>query len=108
MTKLGYHFSQIKESLAKIDEELNEFKVEVACGDKVKQQDELGDLFLTLVMTANKLGIDPSEALHTANNKVTARMNFIEKALTRQGLNLKEASLEQMEELWQKAKQAGL
>jgi ATP diphosphatase len=67
-------------------------------------QDEIGDLLFAVANLARHLGIDPEGALRSTNAKFIRRFGQIEKALAGQNRSLAEASLDEMEALWQAAK----
>ena len=107
----GFDWPEISEVLAKIDEELDELKTEIASGaataggaatDRV--EDELGDVLLTVVNLARHLKIAPEDALRRANRKFERRFRMIEQALLKDGRVMCDTPLDQLEELWQAAK----
>ena len=67
-------------------------------------EDEVGDLFFVLVNIARYLSVDPESALRKTNRKFRQRFGWMEEQMHKQGKKLEESSLEEMEELWQKAK----
>ncbi len=67
-------------------------------------EEEVGDLFFVLVNLARHLDVDAESALRKTNRKFRRRFGFVEEQLTKQGGKLEDASLEQMEALWQQAK----
>ncbi|HEV8490861.1 MAG TPA: nucleoside triphosphate pyrophosphohydrolase, partial [Candidatus Angelobacter sp.] len=67
-------------------------------------EDEVGDLFFVLVNIARYLSVDPESALRKTNRKFRRRFNWLEEKLREQGRGLEEATLEDMEALWQQAK----
>ena len=67
-------------------------------------EDEVGDLFFVLVNIARYLAVDPESALRSTNRKFRRRFGWLEEQLQAQGKTLEEASLEEMETLWQQAK----
>ncbi len=106
--RVGFDWSDPKDILGKIREETEELAVEIASGkSKEAMTDELGDLFFVLVNLARHLKIDPETALRGTNAKFEARFRFIEKSLAAQGRDARQASLEEMEALWQAAKGFG-
>ena len=68
-------------------------------------EDEVGDLFFVLVNIARYLSLDPESALRKTNRKFRRRFTYLEERLREQGSKPAEASLEEMEALWQQAKQ---
>ncbi len=71
---------------------------------RTKLEDEVGDLFFVLVNIARYLAVDPESALRRTNRKFRRRFGWMEEQLRAQGRTLEEASLEEMEVLWQQAK----
>ena len=69
-----------------------------------KMEDEVGDLFFVLVNIARYLSVDPESALRKTNRKFRRRFNFLEQQLRSRGKTLEQASLDEMEALWQQAK----
>ncbi len=65
---------------------------------------ELGDLLFAIVKLGRFLSIDPEEALRKTITRFTGRFGHIEKTLHGRGVSLKDASLEEMEALWEEAK----
>ena len=82
-----------KRSIGQVPEEL-----------RSRIEDEVGDLFFVLVNIARYLSIDAESALRKTNRKFRRRFGWLEEQLHKQGRNPEEATLEQMEELWQQAK----
>ena len=68
-------------------------------------EDEIGDLFFVVVNLARYLSVDSELALKKTNRKFRRRFQYVEEQLRAQGRKLEEASLEEMESLWQKSKQ---
>ena len=66
---------------------------------------EMGDLFFALINAARLYHINPENALEHTNRKFISRFNYIEQQAKAQGKSLKEMTLAEMEELWQKAKE---
>ncbi|MBY0375259.1 MAG: nucleoside triphosphate pyrophosphohydrolase, partial [Bryobacteraceae bacterium] len=74
-------------------------------GDPAEIEDELGDLFFVVVNLARFLKVDPEQALRKANAKFRRRFGYIETKLGEQGRRLEDSTIEEMERLWQEAKQ---
>ena len=102
--KLGFDFENVDKTLEKIKEEINELE-EVYKTDNVDRiTEELGDLLFSCVNTARFLNVDSEEALNKCINKFIERFSYIENTAISLGLNLKEMSLKEMDELWEKTK----
>ncbi|HEV3038041.1 MAG TPA: nucleoside triphosphate pyrophosphohydrolase [Candidatus Angelobacter sp.] len=71
---------------------------------RARLEDEVGDLFFVLVNLARHLSVDPELALRRTNRKFRQRLGWLEEQLHKQGIEPQEATMEQMEELWQQAK----
>jgi ATP diphosphatase len=99
--RVGFDWSQANEVLAKIREEITELEHEIMTGaDKNFLEDELGDVFFAVTNLARKLDIDPETALRRTNRKFERRFREIESRLAQQGRILADASLEEMEKIW--------
>jgi ATP diphosphatase len=74
--------------------------------DKALIADEVGDLLFVAVNVARFLGVDPETALASSNRKFERRFRHVESSIKKQGRTLKNASLKEMDALWEEAKQA--
>jgi uncharacterized protein YabN with tetrapyrrole methylase and pyrophosphatase domain len=90
----------------KIDEELAELKSELSVEEATpaRLQDEVGDLLFACVNLARHLKVDPEAALRHGNAKFERRFRLVEQKLNENGRSPAEASLDEMETLWQQAK----
>jgi MazG family protein len=108
MAKIGFDWPDLAPVLAKVDEELDELKSAIAEKNAIDAREhvaeELGDLLFVLANVARHLDVDPEAALRTANAKVVRRFEAIEAALAAQGRNPNDATLEEMDALWDAAK----
>ncbi|TWB17236.1 ATP diphosphatase [Nitrospirillum amazonense] len=104
--RVGFDWTQAKEILDKIEEEIGELRAEMehAVPEKARMQDELGDLVFALANLARHIDIDPETALRGTNAKFERRFRQIEAWLAEGGRGPADATLEEMEALWQKAK----
>jgi tetrapyrrole methylase family protein / MazG family protein len=104
--RVGFDWPDQKGALAKIDEEVEEFKTEIQKKRKhpKKIKEEFGDILFSLVNLARKLNIDAEDALQSANNKFIDRFGKMEKLAKVKAENFTEYSIEELEALWQKAK----
>jgi ATP diphosphatase len=102
--KVGFDWAEAEPILAKLEEEIGEFRAALRQGDAAAQADEFGDVLFSLVNLGRHLELDPESALQGTNAKFRHRFHAIEKALTQSGRTLEDASLEEMEALWQQAK----
>ncbi len=103
--KVGFDWSEAEPILDKIEEEIGELREALKAGQQDRISDELGDLIFALVNIGRHVGAEPEQALRGTNSKFRRRFNHIETELHVNGEDLKAATLERMEELWQAAKQ---
>ncbi|QDC09367.1 nucleoside triphosphate pyrophosphohydrolase [Oceanicola sp. D3] len=102
--RVGFDWTEVKDVLAKLQEEAAELAE--AEGDADAMEDEMGDLLFVLTNLARHMGIDPEAALRRTNAKFTRRFNAIEDALEAEGRTPQEATLDEMDALWTRIKQA--
>jgi ATP diphosphatase len=103
---VGFDWDSARLVVEKIAEEAAEIAEAQAEGaSATKLEEEMGDLLFAVANLARHLRVDPESALRAANAKFTRRFGFIEDALAAQGRTTSEASLEEMEALWQAAKE---
>jgi ATP diphosphatase len=102
--KVGFDWSEPEPILDKIEEEIAELRLALKEDDRVKVSDELGDLIFAVVNIGRHVKTDPEQALRGTNTKFRRRFGHIETTLEAEGINLEDATLEHMEEIWQSAK----
>ena len=103
--RVGFDWPNPGEVLDKIEEEVAELRAEIGENGQIdRQEDEIGDLIFALSNLARHLKIDPESALRRTNAKFERRFRRIESLLKEQGQTPVEASLEEMEGLWNQAK----
>lgn len=104
--EVGFDWPNAREALNKVSEEVIEIKevLDASSYDEAALRGELGDVLFAVCMVARLGGVDPGAALAETNAKFRRRFAFIERELLRRGIELGEASLEQMEEIWQASK----
>ncbi len=104
--RVGFDWTDPRDVLAKIEEELEEVREEFLpeTPDADRLRDEVGDLLFSVVNLARKAGIDPETALRGTNRKFETRFRGIERFLYDEGRSVTDASLEEMEALWVRAK----
>ena len=98
---IGFEFANAEDAWKKVDEELAEFHAETELD---KKEQELGDVFFSLVNYARISGINPDTALERTNNKFINRFQQMENLALEKNLNLADLTLEKMDELWEEAK----
>ncbi len=103
--RAGFDWPDAAPVLAKIEEELAELRAELAAAAPLPRlSDELGDLLFAVVNLARHLEVDAEAALRQTNTKFERRFRAIETALAAAGRKPEEASLDELETLWQQAK----
>ena len=102
--RVGFDWPAISQVLKKIDEETKELVEAKEFETQERINEEFGDLMFALVNLGRHLKVDPEGALKKANKKFVTRFKFIEDEIKSQGRNLEDTSLEEMEQLWQSAK----
>ncbi|MGZ2371492.1 nucleoside triphosphate pyrophosphohydrolase [Ancylomarina sp. YFZ004] len=102
---VGFDWEEKEQVWDKVKEEISELEVEIKAGNQDKMEQEFGDLFFSLINTARLYGVNPENALERTNQKFTKRFNYLESQTMGVGRNLKEMSLEEMDVIWEKAKQ---
>jgi XTP/dITP diphosphohydrolase len=102
---VGFDWDDRSQVWEKVQEEINEFKHEVEKGDAPAIEAEFGDLMFSLVNAARLYEIDPETALERTNRKFMKRFNYLEAEVKKSGCSLKEMNLDEMNVIWEKAKQ---
>lgn len=101
---VGFDWKEKEDVWDKVQEELEELKVELAKEDKENSTKELGDFLFSVINAARLYKLNPDNALEMTNQKFIRRFNYVEDHSLKQGKNLKEMTLEEMDELWNEAK----
>ena len=100
----GFDWDNAGQVVDKLHEELREFH---EAGDKDELENEIGDLLFVVVNLARFAKVDPEQALRRTNAKFRHRFAHVERGLRARGKQLKNATVAEMEELWQESKSAG-
>ena len=101
---VGFDWNDPRAVLAKIREEADEIEAALVGGDKDELAAETGDLLFAVVNLARHVDADPDQALRLTNAKFEKRFSYIEQALKAKGRTLQDASLNEMDALWNEAK----
>ena len=107
-SKVGFDWPEETGVISKIHEELGELEEAIDCKDVNEVEEELGDLFFSVVNLARYRNIDPEVLMAAANKKFESRFGAMEKELKVGGKSLEEAALEEMQEAWLAVKARGL
>ncbi|MDD4609180.1 MAG: nucleoside triphosphate pyrophosphohydrolase [Bacteroidaceae bacterium] len=105
---VGFDWEQKEDVWKKVQEEIAEFQTEIDAMDKDKAEGEFGDLFFSLINTARLYKINPDNALERTNQKFIRRFNYLEEHTLKQGRNLTDMTLQEMDKYWDEAKAKGL
>ena len=105
---VGFDWEEREQVWDKVKEEIGEFQAEVANMDKEKAEAEFGDVMFSLINAARLYKINPDNALELTNQKFIRRFNYLEEHTIKEGKNLKDMSLEEMDAIWNEAKKKGL
>ena len=105
---VGFDWEEREQVWDKVKEEIAEFQVEVANMDKDKAEAEFGDVMFSLINAARLYKINPDNALERTNQKFIRRFNYLEDHTIKEGKNLKDMSLDEMDAIWNEAKKKGL
>jgi ATP diphosphatase len=106
---VGFDWTKAGDVLDKIEEEVAEVRHEIesgATGDLSRAEEEMGDLLFAIANLSRKLGIEPEAALRQANEKFTKRFDAVERAFVDRGKALQDATLQVMEDEWQRVKRS--
>jgi len=104
VSHVGFDWEKIDDAIKKIEEELEEFKQAVASKEEEKIQEEAGDILFSMVNVLRFKGVDPESALRGTVNKFMERFKYIESIAEKQGKKINSMSLEEMDRLWEEAK----
>lgn len=101
---VGFDWNDPRAVLAKIREEADEIEAALDKKDVTETAAETGDLLFAVVNLARHAGADPELSLRQTNSKFERRFGYIERALKADGRSLSDASLDEMDRLWNEAK----
>jgi MazG family protein len=113
VARVGFDWTQIKDIFEKLQEEVDELREAISLfadtnaeSDHAQVREEIGDLLFVIANIARRLNVEPEAALKLSNRKFRRRFLYIERALQERGRSFQETTLEQLEALWQAAKQS--
>ncbi len=104
VSRVGFDWQRIEEVFEKFEEEWQEFNQAHTEENRQHLEEELGDLLFALVNIARYVDVDPENALTKTNRKFIRRFNYIERELKKAGQSPDDATLEEMDALWDEAK----
>jgi len=103
--RVGFDWPDVSGALLKFKEEVDEL---VAADTPEDKLEEMGDVFFALVNVARLEGIEPEQALQSANDKFQRRFRYIEEKIASTGRKFQEFELEELDQIWEEAKRQGL
>lgn len=103
-SRVGFDWEHADQVFAKVMEELHEFEEAWAGGNPARMEEEMGDLLFAITNLGRFLKLNPEEALRKTINRFQKRFSFVETELLRQGVPMQNATLAEMDLLWEKAK----
>ncbi|MCQ2231219.1 MAG: nucleoside triphosphate pyrophosphohydrolase [Paludibacteraceae bacterium] len=101
---VGFDWKEKEQVWDKVKEEFDELKVEIDHMDAEKMEEEFGDLMFSMINAARLYKINPENALEKCNQKFIRRFNHVEAQAMKQGRELKDLTLEEMDRYWNEAK----
>jgi tetrapyrrole methylase family protein/MazG family protein len=104
-SRVGFDWEHVDQVMAKVMEELHEFEEAMAANDNEQMESELGDLLFAIVNLGRFLAINPEEALRKTINRFRNRFSYVEERLVAQGKQMSSTPLEEMDLLWEEAKE---
>ena len=104
--RVGFDWSSIQDVYPKLEEEIGEFKEAVAAGDRQHIIEEIGDVLFSVVNLARFVKVDPAYALELTNAKFIRRFRAVEDEIVASGRKMKECTLAQMDEIWDRIRAA--
>lgn len=105
---VGFDWDDMRPVLGKLKEEIAELEEALTDGNQAEVEHELGDVLFATVNLARHTKIEAESALRGCNKRFEARFRFIENELAQRGESVDEKNLEDLDSLWEKAKQSGL
>jgi MazG family protein len=104
VARVNFDWTDVRDVIAKVEEELTEMKHAIASQDRQAIEDEIGDLLFAVVNLARKSKLDAESTLQAATDKFVARFNRLEDELEAQGKRLGDADLAELDEIWNEIK----
>jgi MazG family protein len=104
VARVNFDWSELRDVIAKVEEELGELKQALASQDRQPIEDEIGDLLFAVVNLARKCKLDAESALQRSTDKFVARFNRLEDELQAQGKRLGDVDLAELDAIWNQIK----
>lgn len=103
-SRVGFDWPEAVDVLDKIEEEIGELRAELRAGDMARAREEVGDLLFAVTNLARHVKIEPESALRHTNAKFERRFRAVEAKLAQRGVTPQEATLDEMDALWEAVK----
>jgi len=103
--KVGFDWDDVNGAVNKLQEEINELLTAMEHNDKSETQEEFGDVLFSAVNVSRFLGVDSEESLTAATDKFVRRFEIVERLAEEKGISMNDASIEELDLLWNKAKE---
>jgi len=107
VSRVGFDWSRVEEVLVKVNEEIEEL---THAGDSASREEiehEFGDILFSLVNLSRFIGVDPESSLQKAVSRFTARFRYMERKLNDEGREARELTLDELDRVWEDAKNSG-
>lgn len=105
-SNIGFDWENKEDAWNKVREEISEFEKEAKSGNISDMEQEMGDIFFSLVNVSRLYGVNPEIAIEKTNSKFIRRFNYIEKKASENGMKLTEMTLSEMDKFWEEAKKS--
>ena len=102
---VGFDWEKPEQVWEKVQEELGELNEEIKKGNKESTEKEFGDVLFSMINYARFIDVNPENALEKTNKKFINRFQFLENAAKKEGKNLSEMTLTEMDVHWEKSKE---
>lgn len=106
-SSVGFDWGDPLGALEKVEEEAGELKKALRLGQREKVEEEIGDILFAVANVARLAHVNPEFALKNANKKFVTRFRYIEEQLRKQGKDINETGMAEMDALWEESKSVG-
>lgn len=103
-SKIGFDWPNAEQVWQKIVEELDELEAIKDSEEQEKIEDELGDIFFSLINYSRFIGVNPEDALRKTTEKFIHRFNYVEEKIKESGKDITDSNLEEMDKYWEESK----
>jgi MazG family protein len=104
--RVGFDWENKEDVWKKVIEEIEEMHQSEKKGDRVELENEIGDVFFSMVNYSRFIGINPENALRRTNEKFIKRFEYVQKKIRETGRNISESNLTEMDFYWEQSKKA--